>query len=160
VTVGAGETLRVRLTSPVANAANELFARFNDVPTGAVFNAASGGLDASPVAVVPSTSAGTYYVLVRGNYDPDPTQTLTLLAESLPFGITDVQVDRGGDSRYVSVSVRGARFSPNALVKLIRPGIAEFEPKRYEVVDATQIRAIFDLTGAPHGLYDVTVINP
>ncbi|MBU3059582.1 hypothetical protein, partial [Pseudomonas indica] len=31
---------------------------------------------------------------------------------------------------------------------------------RWQVIDATHIRAIFDLRDAPHGLYDVSVINP
>ena len=30
----------------------------------------------------------------------------------------------------------------------------------YQVIDATKIIATFDLTGAPHGLYDLKVINP
>ena len=29
-----------------------------------------------------------------------------------------------------------------------------------KVIDSTTIRATFDFTGAPHGLYDVTVTNP
>ena len=49
---------------------------------------------------------------------------------------------------------------PEAIVKLVRPGFAEFEPARYAVVDSTRIVAIFDLRDAPHGLYDVKVINP
>src|SRR5262249_30501506 len=46
-----------------------------------------------------------------------------------------------------------------AIVKLVRPGFAEYEPVSYKVLDATRIVA-FDLTSAPHGLYDVKVINP
>src|SRR5262249_9873045 len=46
------------------------------------------------------------------------------------------------------------------LVKLIRPGFAEYEPVNYQVVNGTTIIAEFDLRGAPHGLYDVAVINP
>ena len=49
---------------------------------------------------------------------------------------------------------------PQAIVKLVRPGFAEYEPVSYKVVDSTRIDAVFDLSGAPHGLYDVTVINP
>src|SRR5205823_155479 len=56
--------------------------------------------------------------------------------------------------------IKGARFDPRAIVKLVRPGFAEYEPVNYRVEDATTIRATFDLTAAPHGLYDVEVINP
>ena len=44
--------------------------------------------------------------------------------------------------------------------QLVRPGVQEFEPVNYEVIDSTHIKAIFDLRDAPHGLYDVKVINP
>ena len=40
------------------------------------------------------------------------------------------------------------------------PGFAEFEPVSYQVVNSTEIIAVFDLTDAPHGQYDVSVINP
>ena len=48
----------------------------------------------------------------------------------------------------------------SAIVKLIRPQIAEYEAVNYEIVNATRIVAIFDLVDAPHGLYDVEVTNP
>ncbi len=39
-------------------------------------------------------------------------------------------------------------------------GIAEREPVAYQIVDSSLIIATFDLTDAPHGLYDLKVINP
>ena len=43
---------------------------------------------------------------------------------------------------------------------LTQEQIAEYEAVNYEWIDATEIRAVFDLRDAPHGLYDVYVINP
>lgn len=60
----------------------------------------------------------------------------------------------------MTVEVRGARFHEEALLKLVRPGIEEIEPVRYEVIDATRIIATFDLRDREKGLYDLTVINP
>src|SRR3546814_15190626 len=37
---------------------------------------------------------------------------------------------------------------------------AEYEPVAWEFVDASTIIATFDVTDAPHGLYDIKVINP
>ena len=85
---------------------------------------------------------------------------MTLLAELLPLLITDVHTDTGGDSKHVTTTIRGAQFQPGAIVKLVRPGIAEYEPLVREVIDSTTIIATFDFTGAPHGLYDLKVINP
>ena len=50
--------------------------------------------------------------------------------------------------------------NPGAIVKLSRPGVFEAEPSRWQVLDATHIRAIFDTRLFPLGLYDVTVTNP
>ena len=85
-------------------------------------------------------------------------------ADLLPLAITRVTPDQGGtgddDHRWVTVDIRGARFAAGALVKLSRPGVFEVEPERWQVLDATHIRAVFDLRHVPHGLYDLTVMNP
>jgi len=160
VDVGLDQTLQVDLTS-AGSGANELFVRFADVPTATEFDAAYAGfLQPDQTVRVPATEPGTYFVLVRAHSAPAAGVELTLLADVLPFAITDVTTDRGGDGRYVTARISGARFDPDAIVKLVRPGIAEFEPVRYEVIDATRIMAVFDFSDAPRGLYDVTVINP
>jgi hypothetical protein len=161
VTVRQGDTLRVELTSPSTAGANELFLRYGALPTGSTYDAAyQGPLQANQFAVIPSTTAGVYYVLVHGQSEPVPGTPVTLLASVLPFEITDVIPDTGGDSRYVTTIILGAQFDPHAIVKLVRPGIAEHEPVSYQVMDRTRIVATFDFTSAPHGLYDVEVINP
>src|SRR3546814_21028706 len=71
-----------------------------------------------------------------------------------------MQTDRGGDSRHVTTTIKGAQFHPDAIVKVSRPNIAEYEPVAWEVADASTIIATFDFTDAPHGLYDIKVINP
>ncbi|MER9397477.1 LEPR-XLL domain-containing protein [Mesorhizobium sp. M0615] len=161
ITVPQGETLKVRLTGSDSNASNELFLRYGDVPTGFLFDAIyQDPLQATQTAVIPATKAGEYYVLIRGHQEPSEDTAVTLLAEVAPFAISRVEVDRGGDSRWVTFDVFGAKFATNAIVKLVRPGIAEYEPVRYDVLDSTHIKATFDFTDAPHGLYDVKVINP
>jgi hypothetical protein len=161
VTVAQGQTLRVDLTSSDPAAANTLFLRYNALPTGSLYDAAyQNGLQANQFAVIPSTTAGTYYILVHGQSEPGVATPVTILARVLPFAITDVQPDQGGDTRYVTTTILGAQFDQQAIVKLVRPGFAEYEPVSYQVMDATRIIAVFDLRNAPHGLYDVEVINP
>ena len=48
----------------------------------------------------------------------------------------------------VVVEVR-RQFQDGAIVKLVRPGIAEYEPLAWRVVDSTTIIATFDFTDAP-----------
>ncbi|HEX4879001.1 MAG TPA: putative Ig domain-containing protein, partial [Limnobacter sp.] len=112
--------------------------------------------------LIPGTKAGSYYVLVSSaNRTSLPA---VLRADLLPLSITQVSPDRMGvgnaDQRWVTVDIRGAQFKPGALVRLSRPGVFEVEPTRWQVLDSTHIRAIFDTRNFPKGLYDVTVINP
>ncbi len=164
VSVASGETLRVLLDSSAAEGANEIYVRYGDVPTGYLFDAAyTNPLAADQQAFIPSTQAGDYYVLVRSNQGAADTP-VTLRADLLPLSITQVTPDQGGtgddNHRWVTMDIYGSHFKAGALVKLSRPGVFEVEPTRWQVLDATHIRAIFDLRDAPHGLYDVSVINP
>ncbi|WP_372897880.1 CARDB domain-containing protein, partial [Stieleria sp.] len=161
VQVGAGETLRVSIDSDADEAANELFIRFRDVPNGIQYDAAySGQLKPDQAAVIATTEPGSYYVLVRGYSQPEDDTPVRITAELLPFQVTDVTTDIGGDSRWVTTTIHGAKFAPNAIPKLVRPRFGEFEAVNYEVLDSTRILATFDLRDAPRGLYDVKVINP
>ncbi|MDH4349648.1 MAG: hypothetical protein OEW56_00680, partial [Gemmatimonadota bacterium] len=161
LTVPADQTLRITLRNADPNSANEIFVRHDAVPTSASFDATYEGPLGSDLSVlVPSTEPGAYYLLVRNFSAPPGGTDITLLAELLPLAITDVRTDAGGDSRHVTTTIRGAQFHPDAIVKLVRPGIAEYEPLDWKVVDSSTIIAAFDFTDAPHGLYDLKVINP
>jgi hypothetical protein len=161
ITVPADQTLRITLTADNDQSANEIFVRHDQVPTSSAFDASySGPLRSDLTAIVPSTEPGAYYVLVRNFSAPADGTGITLLAELLPLVITDVYTDAGGDSKNVTTTIRGAQFHPDGIVKLVRPGIAEYEPLDWKVVDSSKIIATFDFTDAPHGLYDLKVINP
>ena len=134
--------------------------KFQGLPSSLNYDAAYQGYPAAnQSATVPLTEPGVYYVLVRGDSDASDTP-IELNAELLPFQVTDISPDTGGNSQYVTVTVTGDDFSPQAILRLVRPQFAEFAPVTYNVVNATKIVATFDLTDAPLGLYDVEVINP
>ncbi len=155
VQVPDGQTLQVSLDA--SGGANELYLGHEFLPDSIKNDAAyAGALQPSQVAVVPTTTAGYYYILVRGGSGAQ----VTLDANFLPFGITGVTPDTVGAGQYVTMTVTGAQFSPQATVKLIRPDFGEDVPVNYAVVNATKIVAVFDLTGSPDGLYDLQVTNP
>ncbi|HND23400.1 MAG TPA: putative Ig domain-containing protein, partial [Rhodocyclaceae bacterium] len=161
LTVGQGQTLKVSLTTGDQDAANEIFIRYGDVPDGFHYDATyDNPLQANQTAVVPFTKPGDYYVLIRGHAETQANTPVRVLAEVVPFAITSVHVDQGGDSRWVTFDVRGAQFADNAILKVVRPDVAEYEPVKWDVIDSTWIRATFDFTNAPLGLYDLEVINP
>ena len=130
VTVPAGATLQVALSSNAAGAANEIFIKQGSAPTDSVYDAAyQGGLAPNQLAVVPSTIPGVYYILIRRPFRAGRlTRRSRVLAELLPLSITNVQIDQGGDSKYVTTTISGAQFQPNAIVKLVMPGFAEYQP--------------------------------
>src|SRR5262249_42060123 len=148
VTVPEGRTLKVTVTAADNRTTVEVFVRHGTAPTSTVFDAASKGqLDNLEIAAVPATEAGVYYILVRDFAAPPANTPATVVAELVPLVITSVHTDAGGDSKFVTTTIEGAQFAPNAIVKLSRPGIAEYEPVNYRVLDATKIIATFDLTG-------------
>ncbi len=74
VQVPANQTLEVDLTSSDQGGANELYVKFQGLPSSLNYDAAyQGYLVANQSAVVPTTEPGIYYVLVRG--DGDGTNT-------------------------------------------------------------------------------------
>ncbi|MFO1403439.1 MAG: CARDB domain-containing protein [Azonexus sp.] len=164
VSVAAGETLRVSLDAVAAEGSNELYVRYGDIPTGYAFDASySNPVATDQEVMIPSTQAGDYYILVRARQGA-ANSPATLRADLLPLSITKITPDQGGtgdaDHRWVTFDILGSHFKAGALVKLSRPGVYEAEPDRWQVLDATHIRAVFNLAKLPHGLYDVTVINP
>ncbi|MEO7621604.1 MAG: CARDB domain-containing protein, partial [Gallionella sp.] len=167
VSVAPGETLRVTLDSSAIDGANELYIRYGDIPTGYAYDASySTPVSPDQQVVIPSTKAGDYYVLVKSRSSASASTNIpiTLRADLLPLSITKVTPDQGGVGdaahRWVTLDIYGAHFQPGALIKLSSPGIFEVEPDRWQVLDATHIRSVFDLRNVPYGLYDVTVTNP
>ena len=156
------QTIRITLDSDTPNVFNNVLVRYDDVPKpGTAGYSPMGPIGADATVLIPDSQPGRYYVLVRNSSAPDGTvQSIRLFAESVPLSIADVHTDRGGDGSFVTLSIRGTQFDPDATLKLIRPQFGEVEAERYEVIDSTHIRAVFDLTGQPRGLYDVSVTNP
>jgi hypothetical protein len=160
VSVAAGETLRVDLDATATEGSNELYIRYGDIPTGYAFDASySNPVATDQQAVIGSTLAGDYYILVRAR-EGASNSPVTLRADLLPLSITKITPDQGGtgddDHRWVTLDIYGSHFKAGALVKLARPGVYEAEPERWQVLDATHIRAIFDMRKLPLGLYDGT----
>ncbi|WP_415233615.1 putative Ig domain-containing protein, partial [Pseudorhodobacter sp.] len=161
VEVPAGKTLRLSLAGGDPQVPNEIFVKWDAPPNQADFDASQKSIFGQvQEAVISTTKPGIYYVLVRsfGGDDTTPVPH-TLKAELLPFQVMDVTPDQGGSARFVTMTIDGAAISEGAIAKLSRPGVAEFLPVSVRRIDATKLIAIFDLQGAPHGLYDVIVTN-
>ncbi len=164
ITVAAGQTLAVNLNSTATTGNNEVYIKYGAIPTSSDYDAAyTQALAPSQQATIPSTQAGTYYVLVKS--DSSPTNTpVTIGAKVLPLSITSISPTSGGAAtaanQYVTMDIYGAAFAAGAQVVLSRPGVFQLQPQSWQVLDATHIQATFDLSNVPYGQYDVEVINP
>lgn len=151
------QTLEVRATSGATGAAPALFVAQDRAATRSDFDFSDFAAPGSAARiVVPGTTPGTYYLLVRAG---DAAVSTKLRASLLPLAISDVSIDRVGAGAFVTATITGAQFDSGAIPRLSRPGATAFEPVAWQVLDSTRIVATFDLTGAPLGLYDVSVTN-
>ena len=160
VLVPAGETLSFTLTGSDANSSNEIYVRYGHLPDLATYDYIF-NLPFSPnqAVTVPTTQAGYYYVLVRGNSEPHPETPYSLLAQIIPFSITSVSPNMGGSTGMTTVVVNGAGFVSGATVKLSGQGFI-ITPVRTLTSTGNALAITFDLRNYPLGLYDVIVTNP
>ncbi|NLF30106.1 MAG: cadherin-like domain-containing protein, partial [Planctomycetes bacterium] len=156
VDVPAGQTLLVRLDSQAADAANRLFVAFGRVPTASDFDVASAGAFLADVeAVVPTTQAGTYYIMATAELVVGAEQTYDLTAEIVPYSVRQALPAAVGDTGPVTLKLRGARLTADTTFGLVGPDGVVIAPTAVRVVDPSLAYATFDLAGAALGAYAV-----
>ncbi|MBD2700493.1 hypothetical protein IC229_07595 [Spirosoma sp. BT702] len=149
------ETLSVTLKGDSTNnAINRLFLRKDSIPTANRYDfAATIAFKANQEVVVPSLLAGTYYLLALGTDTAKVAQPVTLLARTVPFGISNVDANKGGNTGLVTVKILGAKFEPGMTVSLV--GSATHVATSVYYVDPSKLFATFNLAGAPTDTYTV-----
>lgn len=159
VFVPAGETLRIRLDG-ADGAANEMYVRYGVVPSRSAYHFFySRPYEPDQEIVVPTTNAGWYYILVRGEFEPTDATPYAILAELVPFQITSVSPKRIGDNGQVTITLRGAKFENGSTVRLVNGGVTLTAAKVW-ALDGATIKARFFFTNAPHGTYNVVATSP
>ncbi|MGJ8635989.1 MAG: CARDB domain-containing protein [Phycisphaerales bacterium] len=145
VDVQAGETLRFTYTHDDPNAFTELYVAFERVPTIGDFDALFDSPSFSTqFATIPATMEGTYFVLAR-TFGATVLSTGSLVADALPFQITDFYPARPG-ADVVTIIIDGARLTDASDLSLISEiDGSEILPLRWVAINATSIRADFDL---------------
>ncbi len=156
-TVGAGETVRLALDSLGVDIANELYVRYGSMPTRGQFDfAARDGFTADPELVIPTSQAGTYYVLAYGQYAPGNPQ-YSITAQIIPFSITDVDATIVGNSGDVTLRIEGARFGADTEFSLVAPDGVVIKAHGVYLDNSSEAYATFSLFQASVGMYDVVV---
>lgn len=159
VRVAAGETLAITLDSASVVSANQLFVLANGVPDlGHYDQSYSKPLEPDQKVTVPSTVAGWYYVLVRGENVPDAPAAYSLTAVTIPFGIVSVAPTRIGDFGQITLTLSGSKFQAGATVTLVQ-GTNRLTAALVRVLDGSQLKARFFFTNAPRATYDLVLRN-
>lgn len=159
--VAAGETVRITLDHTSPTAWTELYVRYGAVPTPGQFDFLfDAPAQPDQEITIPTTQAGRYYVLAKATTRVlEPSFGFSLLAETVPFGITSVEPSVVGTGQ-VTLRVRGTRWQNPVVFKLRHPSSGKtVEARSAEVRDATFARVTFNLTNAELGLYDLIVTD-
>jgi ELWxxDGT repeat protein len=161
VFVSAGEDLRIVLDSASPDSSNELFVRYGAVPDRGNYDF----LYPSPfspdqVITVPTTQAGWYYILVRGDQVTGSFATYTLTASLELYGIRALSPVRGGNGGRLTLTLTGGRYTEGATATLFRAGYPDIVAENVTRVSSTTVRARFNLNAAELGLWSLRLDTP
>ncbi|MBZ0108078.1 MAG: FG-GAP-like repeat-containing protein [Candidatus Scalindua rubra] len=162
IDVTEGLDLKLTLASDVPDAWNELYVAFDRVPS----LTDSDFLGVVPFAanqetLIPSTQAGTYYIMVYARDLPDgvDSQNISLLAEAMSFSISGITPDAGGVGGRVTCTLTGAGFRDTTKVFLRISSEELLEGKVVEFINTMELRVRWDLSDVALGTYDIVAKN-
>ena len=153
----SGESMSVTVVGDTINGSTELYLSFEEIPSISAYDYADNNpYHKTKRIVIPSLDSGTYYLTAKGTVNPGTTQPVTLLAHILPFEITKVETNHGGNTGNVTVKIEGSKFETGMTVKLKSnpPGL-NIIATNVIYVNSTFMWATFNLNQEPLGIYDV-----
>lgn len=164
VTVPANADLRVTLDLAAATGATELYLRREAIPTRSTFDVKySAPFQPDQVVRVPGTQAGTNYLLAYADTLASEPAPFTLLAELLPFALTGVTPNHGGNAGNVTLRLTGSGITSNSTAKLVYLGSngvsVEVVPIRTRRVNMGELDSTFALRGTLPSLADVVLLG-
>ncbi|MEM9825059.1 MAG: CARDB domain-containing protein [Planctomycetota bacterium] len=159
VDVPAGETLSVLFDSASETGFNEVYVAAGRIPTPSDFDAASiEPFQPDQRALIASTQAGTYFILVR-NSVAGTTPDFGITAELLEFEVFDTDYGRGGNAGKLTLEVNGSKFDRSVTARLVDLLGNSLAAERMSFESQLLAYATFDLRGLTPGQYDVIFEN-
>jgi hypothetical protein len=159
VQVAAGLDLKVSLLSNASWGGNEIWIAYGRLPSEQDYDAKAqvAGV-ASPVALLPETQSGTYYLRVRSQVMLP--QAVSILAEALPFSLLDHSPGSLGQGK-VTAEVYGAGFRPGMQLEL-RDSLGQAVAQAQVVEARSSMEWIirWELDSVALGRYDLYAISP
>jgi subtilase family serine protease/protocatechuate 3,4-dioxygenase beta subunit len=151
----AGQAIRLKLDSSADQSFNELYVRYGTMPTRGQFDLTTvQPFNADPEIIIPIEQTGTYYILAYGDQVAG-TPSYEIVAQDIPFSITDVATDTIGNTGEATLEIRGAKFAPDTIFQLRAADGSLITAENIYLENSTLAYVTFDLFGATVGLYDV-----
>ncbi len=158
IDAAAGETLKVMFDRAVSEGRTELYIRHGEMPSRSDYDHAYKLADSPDQAIViPSTRAGTYYVMAynaagdAGDY--------SIQADTLHFSIDELSQHQGSNQGQVTVRINGAEFTTHTAARLIGADGVEHSASQVLWKDGNELWATFDLRGLAIGAYDLRLAD-
>jgi hypothetical protein len=160
VDVAEGESLLLNLDSVSTDAFNELYVRYGALPTRSAFDIGfNEPFGSDQQVLVPTTQAGSYYILAYGNSVPGGATNYALLAQTIDFAVLDKTYGRGGTAGNRTIEINGNNFDRTVTAHLTNEIGVRHSAISIFYQDETKVFATFDLKGLTPGEYDVLVEN-
>ncbi|MEL7407076.1 MAG: CARDB domain-containing protein [Cyanobacteria bacterium J06558_2] len=157
--VSAGQAIRIKLDSQDNSSSNNVYVRYEQMPTKGQFDFFTEPFSADPEIVFPAEQDGTYYVLVTGD-DSSAANDFTITAEEIPFSLLDVSTKQVGNVSPFTLEIEGAKFdADNTAFQIVDGSGTIYEATQVVFKNSTTAYATFDLSGQSIGNYDVRAIK-
>ena len=154
----AGETLQILLEGENEAASNELYLGFESVPSRANFDYAfERPFHPNQRIIAPALETGSYYLMVYG--EGVNIQSIRLYAEIVPFALTSIESNMGGNTGQITSLIRGTRFEENLDIWLEQEDGYSIFAVDYTYSNTTRAFTSFNLEGEAIGYYDVVAVN-
>jgi RHS repeat-associated protein len=149
----------ILLTADFNNPAQaEIYVRYGETPNRAEFDAVySDPFQLQQEIALSNTREGSYYILVHGREGAGSNSSFDLTPEVLDFGVRSLSLTEGSNQGQVTVTLNGAKFTPETEISLISPDGAKTITQRAWWRSNSEMWATFDLQGLDAGLYDIQV---
>lgn len=148
--------LLITLTSNLTDGINQVYVAHNRIPTLSDFDFFHENPEAVDQQVlIPSTQIGTYYVLAQ-TQSSFTNQSVTILAQALPFGILNITPNVVGQGP-VTTNLTGAGFRLGMEISLKDGSTTLATGDVVNRPNSMKLTAKWDLTEVPIGVYDVVL---
>jgi PKD repeat protein len=156
--LSANKDLQITLTSNQSEGYNEIYVAYNRIPSETDYDYMQEEDGKNPEVLVPSTQAGTYYMMIKTLSMFSSTQTVSVLAQELSFQILSIDPGTVGQG-VVTCTLKGAGFRTGMQVYLKSGSTTVATAEVREETSSMEYRIRWSLASVALGIYDVVAVN-